>query len=237
MDGLKSSQSSSLRCLKCRTNELIIESISEKSRGLPAIVRLTCSKCELHFAYQDYAALFDKLNFIIGRLDVNNGNREVNRRQLADMGRWVNEYRGYLTALDDKYEIIEGSMINHAFRLFYVDFSKLLDSLARLHCNLGEFERASELTEKNIALLESMYSSKESKEGTRAENGQKQQFDIEIANEWFKLAEIQCNCEKWSRALASVNRAIEIADKLISKDNHLLDEFRSLKQNILSIIH
>lgn len=203
-------------------------------------VRLKCPKCsELSFAYQDFVSLFDKLNFLMSRIDVNTDNRDVNRRQIADVSRWAREYRAYLMMSlqhhghdDNTFEVCPGHEINHAFRLFYVDFSKLLDLLARLHCNMGDFERASLLGQQNVTLLEKIYSSSSSDLV-----GQKVQFDIEVANEHFKLAEIQCNCQKWSQALASVNRAIEIGDKLYSADNSLLAEFRSFRQNILSVLN
>lgn len=220
LEGLKSQTNSSLKCLKCKNEELLLDTCESGFQ-----INLKCIKCNLSFSYQDYVSLFDKLNMIISRLDLNNTNKAVNRAQIADLGRWVNEYRGYLL-LNDKFTI-NGS-VNDAFRLFYVDFSKLLDSLARLNCNVGDFEIACGLVESNVRILESVYASASKKTS-------KNRFDIELANELFKLAEIQCNCQKWPQALSNVNRAIDIAENLYSKENSLLDDFRTLKQNILSV--
>lgn len=175
--------------------------------------------------YQEYTSLFDKLNYLLGQLDVSNCDKEVNRRQIADLGRLVTEYRSYLM-LSEKFEL-QVANINDASRLFYVDFSKLVDLLARLYCNSREFLRACEMVEANVMLLENIYKSADSR---------REQFSIELANEYFKLAEIQFNCQFLPKALTSVNKAIVIGEKVYSSDNSLLVDFHSLKDNIQSII-
>lgn len=224
LEGLKSQSNSSLKCLKCKNEELLLVTCEFGFQ-----IKLKCIKCNMSFSYQDYVSLFDKLNMIISQLDLNNTNKAVNRGQIADLGRWVNEYREYLL-LNDKFTI--NGHINDAFRLFYVDFSKLLDSLARLNCNVGDFEIACGLVESNVRILENVYASASKK---TSKYDERSRFDIELANELFKLAEIQCNCQKWAQALSNVNRAIGIAENLYSKENSLLEDFRTLKQNILSV--
>ena len=221
LNGLKSQSKSSLRCLKCKSNELIVDFADS--------IQLKCTACNnLKFTYDDYISLFDKLNYHLSQIDTNTPNLEMNLKQIVHLNRVIEEYRGYLL-LNEKLEIIDAkTVINDTFRLFYVDFSKAIDLLARLYCNLREFQRASELVESNIRLLERIY--------TSSQEPQKQAFNIELANELFKLAEIQCNCQKWSKALDSVNRSIRIAENLYSKDNNLILEFYELKKNILSIL-
>lgn len=204
LNSLKTKSNSSLCCLKCHSSELTVGLTNE-------IIELKCPKCASTFAYTDYISLFERLNYCLSRLDT----ASTDKRQIAELTRLSDEYRRYLI-LDDL------DKLNETFQLFYVDYSKLVDSLARLYCNVGDFRRACELVASNIRLLEKIY-------GQHSNN-------IELANELFKLAEIRCNCEHWNEALQSVNKAIRIAESVYSKDNSLIMEFYNLRQNILSII-
>lgn len=199
---------SSLKCVHCSHGA----QLSLQSTGL------CCESCHQYVAYGDYTSIFDQLN------------ARLNRRgeSLDELER---AYRRYLF-IDERLELtLPERRINECAKLFYLDFTRVIDFKARLKCNAGEFVRASDLLEANIRLLAIVYDLESGSPNGRNE------YSIEFANELFKLAEIQCNCGRLEQALVNVNKAISITGKIYSKENKLLVELCQLRDNIKSVIN
>lgn len=226
--GMKlSKDSSSLRCTKCLVDEVTIE-----IKSCISSFSLQCPNCKIEIEYQEYVTIFEKLNYELGQLDLNRSSIEVSRRNFHELSRMLNFYRRYLM-INEKLELVNKcKRINNNFRFFYLDYSKICDCLARVSCNLKEFEKANDILECNVKLLASIYNM-EVGDGSALKGTQ---FSIEFANELFKLAEIQCNCGYWSKALENVSKAISIGENCYSSDNQLISEFYELRKNILNVL-
>lgn len=119
-------------------------------------------------------------------------------------------------------------VLGEIFKFFYMDYTKLIDGMSRLNCTMKNFLRASDLLEMNITNLEFIYDNGCSvKENTS---------HVEFAHEYFKLAEIQCNCGKFKSALYNMNKAISIGEKFYSKDSKILREFYEIQTNIQRVL-
>lgn len=192
---------SNLKCFKCKS------SITETKNQTD----IQCLKCSSVTPIQQYIEQFEIANFRLNKLGPEDYNKSV---QL------VNNYK-ILLFINDLNEIDFKSLdsLEDNFKIFYLDFSKLLDFLSRILCELFKFKEAANLCDKSIKILEYIYGSN----------------NVEVAHELFKLSEIQCNCQDFKSALINLNKAITIAEKLYSKDSKVLNEFNQLKNNILSI--
>lgn len=177
-------------------------------------IKVKCDSCGTQTDFRLYLQVFEKLNSELGKIKSKNG--------IEKLDLMLEEYRKYLL-IDENFEVDGSLKIDENLKKFYLDFSKIIDLKSRLNCELKQFGIASFLLEKNVKLLEFIYDFGES--------------NIEIAFELFKLAEIQCNCNEFQKALLNVDKAIEIAENVYSKENQAIKEFYELKNNILSVLN
>lgn len=193
------SKHSNLKCLKCNSN----------STKVIGNIELNCQNCSKIIPIEEYVEFFNKIFYRLNLLPPSDFSKIL---QLA------NEYKSILF-INKSNELELNLELDDNFKIFYLEYSKILDRLSRVNCDLGNFVQGAYFCEKSIKILEAIYGSN----------------CIEIANESFKLAEIQCNFQDFDAALSNVNKSIAIAQKLYSKENKLLHEFKELKKNILNI--
>ena len=192
-----------------------------------------CSACEHSAPLQTYKSEFARIEALLGRMDLGASERLVNEANFKAIEELLACQNKLIISVNDD-SLKEKSrdfskLLNSYSRPLYLTLSRTLDALSRVSCNLARFELADELTEQSIRLLELVY-------GCGNDGGDHQVEHIEVAHELFKLAEIQCNCRRFQKALASVRRAISIARRLYSDENKILREFHELETNILAII-
>jgi hypothetical protein len=227
MNSLNSNENNSLglRCLKCRSSKMRAQfKFETENFKFDELLHLRCTSCQSIIDLKDYTRFFDQVDIDLEKLDFSSNHKSV--RNLEIISRYIEKFKNYLLINENnEIELISNEQINEYFKIFYLNYSKLLDMAARMNCNLKLFEKASEITSKNIRLLELIYKHKNSNENV-----------VEIAHELFKLAEIQCNCFKFREALYNIDRAIELAKNIYSERNHVMDDFIDLRNNIISIL-
>jgi hypothetical protein len=194
---------SNLKCFKCNASST--QAISES-------MEIKCFKCSTTTSITKYTELYETIEFSLNQL----GSDEY-----AKCVQLIDTYRKLLF-INEENEIdfnLLRSSLDDNFKLFYLDYARLLDVLARLSCDMNMFRQAADLTEKSIHVLENCYG-KES---------------IELLNEILKLAEIQFNCQLFDLAISNADKGILIASKLCSDESKILKEFVLLKKNIQNI--
>jgi len=194
-----------IKCEKCDGKETRIE---YSNRNLT----IKCENCKHSLAYNELISLFSRIEFELNEVPDSKFDEK-----LTNFKKSIKKF----LFIDDK-DRVENIEIDELSRIFYMNFSKLLDMECRHYCNLLDFVKASELGEKNIRILKLIHKN--------------ETVVVEIAHELFKLAEIQCNCKLYKKALANVNEAIFIAETLYSPNNKILREFHDLKRNIQSVL-
>lgn len=204
-----------LKCLKCKS------SITQSDNR-----EITCKACSNTTPLSEYVRLVD--NLIIQMDYLLSDMHKIPQRDLVKKTlSLITDFKVYLAVGNQ--DQLDLASINDNFKPFYLRYSKLVDFLARNYCDLSLFDKAAGLIEENIRLLQGLYNFKDGR-------SDQEEYGIEIAHELFKLAEIQCNCQRFSHALVNVNKAIEIASSFYSGDNKVLQEFNQLKSDILSIL-
>ena len=214
-----------LRCLKCRSSKMRAQFKFDTDKfKFDELLNLRCISCQAIIELKDYTKFFDEVDSKLEQLDFSSNHKSI--RNLSTIIQYMVKFKDYLLISDkDEIEIKSSEQINEYFKIFYMNYSKLLDMASRMNCNLKSFETACEMTTKNIKLLELIYKHQNSNENV-----------VEIAHELFKLAEIQCNCLKFREALYNVDRAIALAKNVYSERNHVMDDFIDLRNNIISVL-
>ena len=213
---------SGLRCIKCGSKQVITELIdfnaNKNINKFDDDLKINCKSCNKTFNYKDYLSLFKKIEIELSEINFN----QINNRSMVKLNELLNNYRNYLLINQDYSLNDDAKSVDEYFKTFYMSYSKLIDALCRVYCNLSKFEVASDLGEKNIEYIRFIY-------GDTSSN-------VELAHELFKLAEIQCSSNKFEKALKNVNEAISIARNVYSTDSKIIREFNQLKKDIHSIL-
>lgn len=172
-----------------------------------------------------YSTKFDGFYIQLNALDLNsNTDKARNLQILEDL---LQKYQKYLVVCTQTnavdYQFFKMNKINlgEVFKFFYMDYTKLIDALSRANCVLNAFVRASDLLEVNLKNLEFVYGGG---------------CHVEFAHEYFKLAQVQCNCGQFKRASVNLNKAISIGENFYSNDNNIMKEFHELRTNILTVL-
>jgi hypothetical protein len=187
---------------------------------------IKCSTCLVDMPLKAYSQKFDQYYIELSSIDLNNNQSS---QSIASVTNLLSKYTNLLfintktNQIQTSYFADNQIRLDEMFKFFYMDFTKLVDALSRLCCNANNFPAASDLLEANIKNLEFVY-------------GGETQEHVEFAHEFFKLAEVQCNCGQFRRALANLEKAILIAEKFYSRDNQVLREFYELKSNIKNVL-
>jgi SET and MYND domain-containing protein 4 len=185
---------SNLKCLKCKS------SLTETANH----IYIECLNCSCLVSINEYSNLFEKLEYKLNETENYESKLEL-----------INIHKSYLFIN----EIISGKhRLEDNFKIFYLDYARILDSLARFNCNLNRFKEAANLTDQSIQILEFIYGD----------------FGVELLNELLKLAEIQCNFNDFKSALKTVQKGLDMAQQLCSDQSKIVKEFEHLKNNILN---
>ena len=225
LDSLINNQKSSigLKCFNCKSKsvKMVYEKINTNQVEDDLIIE--CFKCLNRSSLRFYKDQFD-----LALIELNSLNFSSSHSYLVEkIQSLIKKFKTFIH-VDENNEIeLEGKEICDYFLIFYSNFAKLLDALARVYCNVKSYDKASELVEKCIKILELTYSADDFK----LEN------NVELAHELFKLSEIQCNCKRFEKALQNIDKAIQIARNLYSDQNLILKEFFELRENILKILN
>jgi hypothetical protein len=208
-----------LKCLNCQSVKCVLEMANEIN-GHKMVIK--CEQCKKEFDLKIYSNELDSIETEFKLIDLNNNqNNENNLNKVKGL---VEKFKTHLLigeTFDFEFKRFNLDKLNDFIKPFYLKYSEQLDLMSRFNCNLRKFHEASRLTEINTNLLEFIYP-----------NG----MNVEIAHELFKLAEIQCNCEKFRKALRNIDKAILIAQHVYSSESEILSEFLCLKANILSVL-
>lgn len=121
------------------------------------------------------------------------------------------------------------------FKYWYMDFTKLVDAVSRLHCIMGDFPTAAEILQGNIKNLEFLYGM-DGAANIRTTGDVALMEHVEFAHEFQKLAEVQSNCGQFKQASISTEKAILIANRFYPKDNQVLRELYELRANIKNVM-
>jgi tetratricopeptide (TPR) repeat protein len=213
-----------VKCLFCQSKEVTTLQST----------KLKCEECSGELDLRDYWRIFEILQIEVDNviaLAARNSSRDLVDQLLG----LISEFREYLL-IGSNHEVDKSVKVHENFKMVYMTYSKLVDLLARLCSNLGDFEHSSDLVEKNIKLLAFLYNLDTSNYTSTSEKQSPDDASVEIAHELFKLAEIQCNCKRFQKAKENLEKAIRIAEVFYSKDNKILKDFYELKQNILSVL-
>jgi len=207
-----------LKCSNCQSSKCVLN--MENVNGHKIVIK--CKKCDKEFDFKTYSDLLNSIETEFKLIDFNNN--QNNENNLNKLKRLLENFRRHLLideTFDFEFKRFNLDQLNDFVKPFYLKYSEQLDLMSRLNCNLRKFDEASRLTEINTKLLEFLYP-----------NG----MNVEIAHELFKLAEIQCNCQQFHKALRNIDKAILIAENVYSNESEILSEFRGLKANIVSVL-
>ncbi|RNA41449.1 SET and MYND domain-containing 4-like [Brachionus plicatilis] len=208
-----------LRCFYCTGTKVL----SSGKVSLPNDVLLVCSECGKAMQLANFASRFEFLDSFLDKMDTESMSDECTKMSVKKLEDMVKDYRKYL-CINEDLEIDCATEIDANMRIFYLDFSKLIDLLARLSCNSNNLLHGCWLLEKNVTLLEFVYESK------------RNEVIIELGHEFFKLAELQCVVGQQRKALDSINKAISIAECVYSKESALLNEYHQVQNYIKSFL-
>jgi len=210
------------RCEACLTQMQNLISNTMKTHCGLKCSNCQSSKCVLNMENVNGHKIVIKFETEFKIIDFNNN--QNNENNLNKLKRLLEKFRRHLLideTFDFEFKRFNLDQLNDFVKPFYLKYSEQLDLMSRLNCNLRKFDEASRLTEINTKLLEFLYP-----------NG----MNVEIAHELFKLAEIQCNCQQFHKALRNIDKAILIAENVYSNESEILSEFRGLKANIVSVL-
>lgn len=209
-----------LRCLFCTGSKVF-------STGKLAMLNdllLECFDCKKNFKLMKYSSKFDSINSFLSTVDTESESEEHTKKVINKLKEMVKSCQKYL-CINKELDIDKSIEIDPNIRIYYMDLSKLIDTLARLNCNLNNLVSGCWFLEKNIKLLEVIYDSREN------------EANIELAHELFKLSELQCMIKEFSKASDSINRAILIGEYVYSKESVVLKEFYQVQNYVKSFLN
>jgi SET and MYND domain-containing protein len=226
-----------LASLKVETQRCGVKCLFCQSKDVTMLkgTALKCEECSGSLDFRDYWRIFEVLRIEFDKISASRMAKKSSEQQAGvdELLSLISEYREHLL-IGPEHEIEKSVVVHENFKMIYMAYSKLVDCLARAYSDLGQFERSGEVVEKNIKLLAHLYGLDSA---TFVSKGKEtSEASVEIAHELFKLAEIQCNCNSFKKAMVNLNKAIAIAEVFYSKDNRILQDFYGLKKNILSVL-
>ena len=208
-----------LKCLFCTGSRVFSTGKPAQSNDL----YLECFDCKNKINLLEYSSKFDSVNSVLSSLDTEFENEKNTKMVIKKLQELVTSCQRYL-CINRDLEIDNGIEIDPNIRIYYLDFSKLIDTIARLNCNLNNLVSGCLLLEKNIKILEIVYGSKEN------------EVNIELGHELFKLSEVQCMIKEFGKAFDSINRAIMIGECVYSRESAVLNEYYQVKNYIKSFL-
>ena len=219
------SSSCGLRCRRCERAAFVCVKQPAAAEAGQEEILVKCAAASAHTStLAEYAHFFERAEAALDSIvDSTQARSEQHQQQqqLAKLDALVCAYERHLMLSNRK---LEQQQVDDLFAMYYVNYSKTLDAMARINCELKRFDTAARLTEANVRILRSVYKMSSSVPS------------VEVAHELFKLAEIQCNCGLFVDALASVDEAIHIARLVYAASNDALAQFHQLRTDILSIL-
>lgn len=204
-----------LRCFGCKGIKVF--SAGKVANGLE------CSDCGKKIDLLTYIRKFDSVNSFLDSIDPECLSDENTKDIINKLEDLVSDCRRYL-CFNENLELDKNVKIDSNMKIYYLDFSKLIDLLARLNCNLRNLLYGCSLLEKNVKLLEFIYDTKQN------------EVNIELGHEFFKLSELQCAIEEYQKALYSIDRAISIGQCVYSKESGVMKEYFQVKNYIRTFL-
>jgi hypothetical protein len=201
-------QPAGLKCTVCKSMQLFVESL-----------HLKCASCNRSCDLNKY---IQQTNGICKRMK--------SALNLASIGELLEEYVQYLWLSDiHKAETSLFDLeLNEDVKQIYLNYLKVADAKAKLLCQATLFDDARLVLKSNVNMLTFLYKP--------TTNSKSDHNAIEIANEMFKLCQVESNCGAYEDAIRSVNKAISIAESVQSAQSHLLNELNQFKKEIESVL-
>ncbi|CAF0744189.1 unnamed protein product [Brachionus calyciflorus] len=209
-----------LRCLECKTDQIWSNNEGKKAE----LIQIKCKKCKKDLDFGTYVYKFNDLDSFLSEFDAEILDEQSNKSMIVKLEHMIMDYGKYLM-INKNLEVDPKLEINGNMRILYLDFSKLIDLLARLYCNAKNMTSCCSLLEKNIKLLDFIYETKANA------------VNVEIGHELFKLAELQCTIYNFNKAIKNIDRAISIGECVYSKQSAVLKEYYELRKNIQTLLN